>query len=150
VSHFSKVVTKIKDKDSLVDALVAMGFAREHIEVHDKPVKLNGYEARLGNTHEAEIVIRKKHLGNSYNDIGFRKKADGTYEAALSDMGMRNNTASRNKFTEGIKGFNKDWMNKLNQQYSVARIRKIADSQGYALTETFVNGEIVVECDASY
>ncbi len=150
MSHFSKVVTKIKDKGSLVDALVAMGFSKSQIEVHDKPVKLNGYEARSGNHHEAEIVIRKTHLGNSYNDIGFRKKADGTYEAAISDMGARNSKASRNKFTEGCKSFNKDWMNKLNQQYSVARIRQIANTHGYALTETFENGEICVECDASF
>ena len=150
MSHFSKVVTKIKDKDSLVDALVAMGFSKDEIEVHDKPVKLNGYEARLGNHHEAEIVIRKKSLGKSYNDIGFRLKKDGTYEAAISDMTMRNKTASRNDFTKDCTGFNKKWLEKLNQQYSVARIKKVANLHGYALNESFDKEEIVIECETGY
>lgn len=147
MSHISKVSTQLKDKESLIAALQDMGFTAEQIELHDTPVSLKGYGT---GGSKGNIIIRKKHLANSYNDIGFVKKEDGTYEALISDPNMRNSAASRNSHTEGIKNFGNDWMNKLNQRYSYQNIKKVAALNGYAISERFVDGKLHITCDASY
>jgi transcription termination factor Rho len=146
MSHFTKLKTQIKDKQALLLALNEMGFTKEQIELYDKPVKLEGYEANGGADHRAEIIVRKKHLANAYNDIGFRRQADGSYEAALSDMEMSNRSAARNAITKGLTCFGKDWMQKLNQRYALQTIKLQAQRLGYMnpQVEESADGEIFV------
>ena len=112
MSAFTKVKTVLKDLNKVKKALVAMGWDEEKIELHDKPVKLNGYH---GNNNEAHLVIRKKHLGShSYNDIGFLQQADGSIQAIVGDY---------NQNTGGLVGqhghMRGTWLKTLSQEYSL-------------------------------
>ena len=146
MSHFTKLKTQIRDKQSLVAALVEMGFSKDQIELHDKPVNLEGYERRGGANPQAEIVIRKGILGNAYNDIGFRLQEDGTYEAMISDMEMHNTTASRNALTKEFKAFGQNWLDKLNQRYALQVVKKTARNNGYSCQEAVeqADGSLVI------
>ncbi len=92
---------EIRDRDALVAALGDLGF--HEIEVHDHPQRLVGYEDDL-RPEKAEIIIRRRHLSDVSNDIGFRKTKTGAFEAVVSDYDVD-------------AGFGKDWRNKLMQRY---------------------------------
>lgn len=136
MSHISKVSTKITEKEDLVTALQTLGFEEDQIEVYDTPRKLSGYDHR---NHKAEVIIRKRHLGNAWNDIGFQKREDGTFEALISDPNMNNSTASRNKYTKGIKSFGEDWMKLLLHAYAAATVKRVADDYDYVYEEEYLD-----------
>lgn len=113
MSEYTETTCKIKDTAALVDALVEMGFAREQIEVCETPKALYGYQ---GDRREqlANVIIRRNHVGSASNDIGFRKKSDGTYEAIVSDY----DTHSGGLHAKATGGYNQKWLNQLTQNYS--------------------------------
>ena len=78
MSHFTVVEIEATDASCLIEALEALGY-RGKIEVHDRPMTLIGYDGqpRLLNGQDArgEIVIRRQHLWEAANDIGFARQA---------------------------------------------------------------------------
>jgi len=83
MSEYLVCDTEIKDQDCLVDTLVEMGVERDHIEVHEEAVPLEGYHGDL-RKQRAHVVIRRRHVGNASNDVGFELK-DGSYKAWVSE-----------------------------------------------------------------
>ena len=85
MSHFVECGTTFRDPEALVAALVKCGFAEAQIEVHDEAVPLFGY---LGDERpqKAHIVIRKQHIGNGANDVGWEKLPDGSYKSWISEF----------------------------------------------------------------
>ncbi len=71
--------TSIKRKSALIKALKQMhsGKWKNAVEVNEKATNLYGYQ---GDKREqvAEIIIRRKNVGSSSNDIGFKQNEDGT------------------------------------------------------------------------
>jgi hypothetical protein len=83
MSEYLDCETQIKDREELINALVDLGIAKSHIEVHNSPVALEGYQGD-SRQQKAHIVIRRQHVGSASNDIGFEKTENGTYRAWVS------------------------------------------------------------------
>lgn len=55
-----------------------------HPQVSEKPQQLEGYHGDK-RSQTAEIIIPRKQVGGASNDVGFKKNADGSYTAIVSD-----------------------------------------------------------------
>lgn len=137
MSHYSSLKTIIKRKSSLIKALESIdaGKWKGKLEIHEKAVALYGYggDAR---PEKANIIIRRKDVGSSSNDIGFVKREDGSYEAIISDYDSRVH--------------NSNWLKKLQREYSKETIVEVAEEQGFSWTEHRSGNEIFVECTSNY
>lgn len=122
MSHYVECKTKMTDTAALVDALVAMGYAREHIELHEVPQSLYGYENRA-RPERANIIIRRQYVGNAANDIGWQRAADGTLQAFISEFDGRHN------FTPMRQA-------QLAQEYSAAVVCRQARASGRTVQRT--------------
>jgi hypothetical protein len=75
------------DQQCLVEALKEMGY---HPQVSEKPQHLEGYHGDK-RTQTAEIIIPRKQVGGASNDVGFKRNADGTFTAIISDYDKSSN-----------------------------------------------------------
>jgi len=101
MSAYITLATPMTERSCLLDALADLGFTADKVEVHDEPTALVGYEgARRG--QEAHVVIRKRHVGRSSNDIGFLATPTG-YRAFISDY-------DRSRYGQA-------WLAKLSDRY---------------------------------
>jgi hypothetical protein len=112
MSHYTTIMLEIRDRDALVAALADLGL--HEVEVHDQPQHLLGYEGDV-RPEQAEVIIRREHVGPLANDIGFRRADDGTYEAIVSE------------YDQGH-GYDQGWRGQLMQRYgrhvAVAKLEK--------------------------
>ena len=118
MSHYSKIKTKICEREALVKALQEMGY--RDIEVNDTAQHLFGYQGDR-RPEQAEVIIRRKFISQASNDIGFRRSADGTYEAIVSE------------YDEKILG--KDWVGKVCQKYAEHVVLSKLEAQGFSVQE---------------
>jgi hypothetical protein len=127
MSHYTRVRTALRDRDTLVRALRRLGF--REVEAHDEPQHLYGYQGDR-RPQAAEVVIRRAHIGRLSNDIGFARAADGTFQAVISDY-------DRNRYDA-------DWMRRLTQAYGHESARSFAEEHGYDILteEQDENGDI--------
>jgi hypothetical protein len=127
MSAYREQKTEITDGDCLVDALKELGCKPE---VHEEAVALEGYHGDK-RKDKAEIVLPRNTVGSASNDIGFKKGADGKWQAIISDY-------DSNKY-------NKKWMEKLCQTYATHKIKKIARQQDLEFQGTSTNkdGKVV-------
>lgn len=114
MSHFTRIRTQLRDPEVLVEALAGVG--HHHVEVHDTPQTLYGYQGDA-RPETAEVVIRRQHVGSASNDIGFARRADGTFEAIISEF-------DRRKYDAG-------WLTRLTHSYSHAATLRYAETHGY-------------------
>jgi hypothetical protein len=114
MSHFTRVRTTLRDPHVLASALAELGFP--HVEVHDTPQALYGY---LGDQRpqRAEVVVRRRHIGRSSNDIGFARQPDGTFDAVISEFDRRTYGAA--------------WLARVTQAYGHTAALSYAASHGY-------------------
>ena len=103
MSAYSTNKTLFKDKACLLAALAEMGFDSSKVEVHEKATNLHGYQGDV-RADVAEIIIRRKYVGGASNDMGFKKNADGTYGAIISEYDSRR--------------YNAAWLGKLSAAYA--------------------------------
>lgn len=138
MSEYHLQTTEFNDEECLVDALVDIGYKREVIEVHDQPTQLLDYMGRP--THyveksgdKANIIIRRRNIGyGSANDLGFRRNADGTISAFISDFDSASNHW----------GYQGDRFLKLKDAYAERKTMKTAAKQGFKfLGKKVVNGK---------
>ena len=125
MSKYSTNQTKFKDPETLITALIEMGFSSEDIELHETPVQLFDYTGKA--THytdeagdKANIVIRKgpfnRVMGSgASNDFGFRLQANGTYSAFISQYDSSYLTPA--------------YMGKLTAAYTRIQYQKLAAKQ---------------------
>ena len=128
MSHFVKIVTMIKDRTALIKALERMGFAGK-LEVNEGPVALYGYKGDI-RSERAHIVIRRKHVGGSSNDIGFERMNDGRYAAHISEFDQGTGSYSGHEGTYG-----KTWQGKLLSYYGVEKAKMEFKAKGMSYTE---------------
>lgn len=114
MSHFTSIRTQIKDRDTLLKALADMGFAQ--VEVHDSAQHLYGYQGDI-RADTAEVIIRRQSIGPFSNDIGFKRQADGTFEAIISEY-------DRDRYSQ-------EWLNQLTQRYGYHTLMATAPAQGF-------------------
>ena len=123
MSHFTRVRTKLRDPELLVKALTALGFTT--VEAHDSPQTLYGYQGDA-RPERAEVIIRRRHIGRMSNDIGFRRREDGDFEAIISDY-------DRSTYDQA-------WLTKVARAYGHAAALRYAEDNGYE-----VNSDVVDE-----
>lgn len=122
MSEYRKNTTNCKDRECLIEALVEMGYKREHIEIHDIEQQLFDYRGNKtrytdASGDKANVIVRRQHVGGSANDLGFLfNKTTGTYDAIISEFDSGKHNA---KWLAGLKG-----------NYSVANLVKTGKAQG--------------------
>jgi hypothetical protein len=137
MSEYRKSQTNFTDRDCLVESLVAMGYAREHIEVHDIPQQLidfQGHPTRYtdANGDKAEVIVRRKYVGGAANDLGFKKEADGKFSAVISQYDSGKHNAK--------------WLGGLKTSYSEKNLIKTAKKQGFKyLGKKVVGGKVQLQ-----
>lgn len=126
MSHSVDIECGLHDQEGIIRGLMRMGFTRNMIEVHEKPVLLDRY---VGDTIErkAHIVIRKENLsrvlgGSAYNDLGFTKNGEG-YKAVV----------------EQTYGFQAHHLSKLVVLHNVEVAKMALDAEGTPYKEEIDN-----------
>jgi hypothetical protein len=114
MSHFTRVRTTLRDPRVLASALAELGF--RDTDVHDSPQALYGY---LGDERpqRAEVIVRRRHIGPTSNDIGFARQPDGTFDAVISEFDRRT--------------YDTSWLARVTQAYGHAAALSYAASHGY-------------------
>lgn len=115
MSAYITLMTPMTDEECLLAALADVGFDRTKVEVHVNPVRLMGYQVDR-QIREANLVIRRQHVGSVYNDVGFLATPTG-YQAFVSDDDPR---------------FGAGWLERLNQQYQLhaeAKQQRMAEEE---------------------
>jgi len=72
-------------EDQILQTLKLLGY--ETIE-QGKDLHLYGYQGDK-RKETADIVVRRKYIGHSSNDLGFKKGADGKYKMIVSEYDQR-------------------------------------------------------------
>jgi Protein of unknown function (DUF1257) len=114
MSKYNQVETQYKDRDCLVEALGDMGYT--DVEVHEVAKNLVGYHGDL-RQQKANVIVRRKHIGQSANDLGFVQQKDGTFAMIVSD------------FDQGK--HNAQWNVKLKTAYGERGAMKVARKKGF-------------------
>ncbi len=122
MSAYSTNQTEFRDCALLLKALEEMGFDASKVNVYDtaKPlIDFQGHQTHYidVNGDRAEIIIPRKHVGGMANDIGFRKTANGTYEAIISAYDSRRYSAA--------------WLGKLSAAYARNGLIQKMQKQGF-------------------
>lgn len=138
MSEYHVQTTKFKDRECLIEGLIAAGYKREDIEVHETAQQLYDYHGQatryIDKTGDkANVIIRRHRIGyGSANDVGFLfDAATGTYKAIISeyDTGL-NHWGPESKRMKALKG-----------GYNDATSIKSAKRQGFKyLGKQIVNG----------
>ncbi len=100
----------------LSEALVAVGFDRSQIEVHEEAVALYGYQGDE-RPQRAHIVIRRQHVSTAANDVGWERMPDGTYRAWISQYDARHR-------------FKPEMQNRIKQEYAFHAVARQQRAMG--------------------
>ena len=131
MSHYVECTPGFKDQQALIEALVAVGFERSHIEVHAEIAALFGYQGDE-RSQRAHIVIRRQHVGQAANDVGWERLSDGTYRAWISEYDARHR-------------FNPEMQNRIKQEYAYHAVSRQQQAMGRTVQRRELeNGEIEV------
>lgn len=113
MSAYREQETQITDAALLEECLKEKGI--KAVERHEVAQPLVGFQGDK-RKDVAEVIIRRANVGNSSNDIGFKKQTDGTYKAIISDYDSSK--------------YNTAWMSDLKKKYAEKKIMKVAKSNG--------------------
>ena len=127
MSHYTVLRTRISNVKALTRALADVGF--KDIEVHETAQPLVGVGGEV-RPDRAEVIVRRKHIGWLSNDIGFRRHADGTFEAIISEYDRST--------------YDQSWLERLTQRYAYHAARAKLQEQGFSVVREEVqeNGQI--------
>lgn len=133
MSEYHKMQTSFvqSEEESLVKALVDVGFDREHIEVHEQAENLRGYRNDR-RVQKANVIIRKEHVGVGSNDIGFERMPDGSYEMRVSEYDQQINP----KASKIGMSYDGRFLKKLSGHYGMHVQEKVMLRKGYRLQQT--------------
>jgi len=122
MSAYITLMTPMLDRECLLKALSDLGFGPQKVEVHEIPTQLMGYQGD-SRSEVANIIIRKKHIGLSSNDIGFLATPTG-YKSIISDFDRNN--------------YGNSWMQNLGERYKQhekVKLEKLAEEERMRLDE---------------
>ena len=138
MSHYTLIHTEVRREhmDCLLKALTEIDtrtgktWPWDAIQIHAKPVQLEGYQ---GDRREqrAHIVIPRKYVGPAANDIGIEWR-DGLAVLHVSEY-------------DAATYYGAEWQGRLAQRYAVNVAKKMAPV-GYQVEErTEADGTVVLE-----
>ena len=131
MSHFVECQTEFRDPQALVTALIECGFSANQIELHQDAGPLYGYQGDV-RPQQAHIVIRRQHVGQAANDVGFERQPDGTFRNWISEYDSRHR-------------FNPEMQNRVKQEYAYQVIARQQRDRGRSVErQRLPNGEIEV------
>jgi hypothetical protein len=115
VSEFHSLDITFQDEGVLIDVLKELGYKPE---VHEEARKLHGYQGDERN-QKAHIIIPRKQVGGSSNDIGFERQKDKKFKLHISeyDRNHKNLNANNVKKTYAEKMIDK--YTRTNSKFSV-------------------------------
>jgi hypothetical protein len=67
----------------------------------------------------AEIIVRRRFIGEASNDIGFKPNVDGTFDAIISEFDLLS--------------YGNSWLDALRQRYTYSVARQKLEEQGFHL-----------------
>ena len=122
MSKYVRVETQIQDETIFLQALQETCL-EEGIEFEQgEDLSLYGYQGRR-RPEKANFVIRRRYIGRSANDLGFRRRENGSIEAIISEYDQR---------TRG-----QQILNSVKRNYAVRVVRRAARQAGHQVqTET--------------
>lgn len=142
MSHFTEIKTEFHDVDTLVEALVAMGYTRSHIEVHREGAAIIDYQGkntryrftdhqdeRFRQGDRGHVIIRRQNVGQSCNDMGWYCDAEKGSVAFICDYSRSGNRCYNPK-ARALGGHTDAYLKKLADEYAAARIIKQAKDRG--------------------
>lgn len=132
MSHYLDGTLQCTEEKHLVEALEDLGFKKEHIEVHANAQTLYDYVGKI-RPQKAHIIIRRKHISPSANDIGFEKQANGQYKWWISANEVRH------------LGYDQKWINKLQARYGLFQAKAMARQRGIRVMEKRVGTKLILE-----
>jgi len=131
VSHYVQLLSAYTDKTRCVEALVATGVPREHIEVHEVAQPLIDYrgnpthyryqdanDARFKLGDKAHIIIRRRNVGGAANDVGIYVDPEGKSVVFISEHERR------------CSKFNDRWSKQVRMQYDALMMEAKAKALG--------------------
>ena len=133
-SEYHAQKTEYKNAECLVEAL-----KEQYAEVEQHEVAQQLYDFCGRKTHyldkdgdKANIIVRRHIVGGAANDLGFRKTADGTFEAIVSNYDSHKHDAK--------------WFQNLKRSYVERVDMKTAAKNGLRfLGRKVVNGRIQLQ-----
>ena len=128
MSHFVDVKTNLTDLKCVAKALERLGF-KGKLEMHDKPQNLFGYHGDK-RKQKAHLIIRRKYVGDSSNDIGFEKQSNGMIAAHISEFDQGTGSYAGRKAKYGTQ-----WQQKLFTFYAVEKAEDEYTRRGIKWTE---------------
>lgn len=81
--RYRQIPTGIRSERDIERALVEMGL--KGVEVHDPPQPLHDWIGRPTSAL-ATVIVRRKVLGPSSDDVGFARNANGTFDLIVSEI----------------------------------------------------------------
>lgn len=122
MSRYVTVKTTFKNKKALVASLMETGnWTQEQIEINDNSKSLFGFQGDK-RSQVAQIIIRRKYIGRSSNDIGFAIGEDGSYGAVISE------------YDSHIYG--RKWISRLKSNYACYQIKQEQESRGRTVSRS--------------
>jgi hypothetical protein len=116
ISHFSRLKTKIKDRDMLIQCLKEMG------SVVREGGKISGY---LDSMHNVDLAVT---MSSGY-DIGFVRDTDGAYNIVADWWGVEG--ADERSFSTQLKDQFKKLEQKIRQSYALNKTLAQLKNQGF-------------------
>lgn len=133
MSEYHELKTEYRDAECLVAALKEHEPAYHTVEVHEVAQQLFDFRGRKTtyidkDGDKANIIVRRAVVGGAANDLGFVRKADGSYSAIISEYDSRKHSA--------------EWLKGLKRTYTEKVTLKTAAKNGLRyLGKKVVNGK---------
>ncbi len=129
MSKYIECETQILNEKALIAALGEMGYTNLKF---GKDMHLEGYHGDK-RAQTADIIIPRKYVRESANDIGFKKQADGSFKVLVSEFDL---------------GCDKNFVQKVSDLSAIHNVMMTAKDEGWACTRIKnAQGETVLEME---
>ncbi len=126
MSAYTTLETQLVSAEHIVLALRDLGFPV--VELDETGRSLVGWQGDR-RAERAQVIVRREHIGEQSNDIGFARGHDGTFVALNSE------------FDREHCGYGDEWLGRLTQRYAYHVARSQLEDRGFDLVEETVDNE---------
>lgn len=127
MSHYTVATVEFKEAPLLVKALLELGYREQQIEMHGVPGQLFTYNGIPQPGMFANVIVRREHIGELCNDIGFLTGAEP--KAYICDY-AKHGSRCRNRKVGELGGHGEKFLERLSDEYGAALAIDQAVSEG--------------------